>query len=469
MRTRTVLCIGLLTVLCGCSLHTPMQPTPSSAVPDRYSRSLTASDLGLDQPWWNAFTDPQLDELMQGVLQDNLELEQALARVRQAEASRKIAGASRWPTLTAEGDASRSRSVSGTVGDTTGLSAAAAWEVDLWGRLRAQSRAADQRFSATRQDLRGLYVSLSARLADAYFLWQEQQAQLALTEKTIASNADTLKRVERRYRAGLTGALDVYQSRQNLAPAQAARAGRTQALVEAGSTLSLLLGRFPEEPFSLETRSIPMIEVPWGNGLSATLLLQRPDIQAAALRLRALDAGVEAAIADRLPALSLGASVGYSRSTTTGVTLSDLVWNLFTNLTAPLIDGGRRSAEVDRSRAAVEESLAAYRQTLLEAAREVEDALSAAEQNRLRVEGLQREATAADASLRLSTDNYFQGLSDYLEVLSAQRFQFDARSRLLTARRELVSSQVGLARALGGSWTEPWMTQRHSQAVLKGE
>lgn len=463
------LLLGLVLIVNGCSLHTPIQPTPLDPVPERYSRQLSIEELGLDQPWWQVYGDTQLDGVVEWALQSNQDVEQALARIRQNDARRRAVAANQWPSVTAEAEVQRQRTLSDITGETRGFSAASTWEIDLWGKLASRSTAAELRSQASVEELRGVFVGLSAQVADAYFLWQEQTAQLALAEQTASSNADSLARVERRYLAGLTGPLDVYQARQNLATAQAAKASRQQLVVEAASLIDLLMGQFRAEQPSLYPQPLPRIRVPWTAGLSAELLLQRPDVKAAAFQLRAADRELAAAIADRLPSLSVGGSVGQNRSDLSGVTLSGLVWNLFANLSAPLVDGGRRRAEVDRNQAQVDEALAAYRQSLLAAAKEIEDAQSAEVQTRQRVARLEEEAAAADAALRLATDNYFQGLSDYLEVLSAQRFQFDARSRLLLSRRELVGAQVTLARSLGGSWLRVALEKRSGTVLPQGD
>ncbi len=455
--------ISVMTVLVGCTLHTPVQPTPPAPMPEHYQKRLDSAQLGLTVPWWQVFNDAQLDALMTRALRSNLDLEQAWQRLRQAEAGLRIAGAPLWPTLDASGEAGRQGQPSATgdvTGDSRGLSLAAAYEIDLWGKLRSRKTAARLRVRASREDLRSLYLSITAQLADVYFLRMERQAQLVLTDQTIASNADTLQRVERRYRAGTAPALDVHQSRQTLAAARALRPNFQKALNEAETALAVLVGTVAGKGLDLTTVALPDQTVPWNKGVSAGLLLQRPDVQAAALRLRALDQELAAAIADRLPALSLTGAYGHSTSDLTGTTIDGLVWRLFANLTAPLWDGGRRRAEVDRRRGAVAEALAGYRQTLLVAAKEVEDALFAIRMRRTRLANLVDEVAAADASLRLSTNQYFQGLRDYLEVLNAQRLQFDARSRLIATQRDLLSDRITLARALGGGWTEIHVNER---------
>jgi len=455
----------ILPLLAGCSLHRP-QETPLPAPPPSVFLEEADPAPPLER-WWEAFADPQLDRLIAEAFATNRDLEQAWARLQQAEALLRGTAAAQKPSLDLAGSGGRRRQpgyAGAETDDYYTLSAAAAFEVDLWRRLASRTDAARLETSATQADLRAAYVSLAARVADLYYLAREQQAQLELADRNIAAFADTLERVERRYREGLVPALDLYQSRQNLAAARSRRPQYESALATAEHALAVLLGRFPERGLLGPRQDLPLQPPSFPAGVPSQLLARRPDIEAGLLRLQASDARIAAAIAERFPALRLtGAYGGASGELGDLLTSGNIFWNLLLNLAQPLYDGGRRAAEVERSRAVFRENLARYHQQVLTAFREAEDALAAGHASEERIARLREREEASSAALRLSLDRYLYGLSDYLPVLTAQGLHFDAQSQLVSAERQLIADRISLARALGGSWMDDEMTRRLAQ------
>ena len=450
--------------LAACSPHRAQKVTMPGPLPTGF---VAAGDLNAEVPlehWWEDFRDPLLNDLMAEAFAGNLDLEQAYARLKQVEAQARITDSARRPSISLQGAAGRVRQP-GIFGVQTEnsyqLSVAAGFELDVWRKLASRSEAARLDTMAARQELEALYLSLSARLADLYYLAVEQRSQLALVDSTIASFADTLQRVEDRYREGLVPALDVYQSRQNLAAAKATRPAFESNLASAEHALAVLLGRYPDRSAAGSLAELPALEGAFPVGLPATLLQRRPDIVAALSRLQATDARVAAAIADRFPSFNLLANYG-GASNELGSLLDspNIFWNLLVNLAQPIIDGGRRKAEVDRTRALFDENLGFYHQTVLQAFQEVEDALVQERTGARRIELLEQRVVATAGSLRLSTDRYLQGLSEYLPVLTSQISYAEAQSALLQARRQRIVARISLARSLGGTWME--------QEVVKG-
>jgi NodT family efflux transporter outer membrane factor (OMF) lipoprotein len=418
--------------------------------------------LKVDQ-WWRAFNDEHLNLLLDELFANNLELAQAIARMEQVEAAFRITRSAQSPSLAAVGSVSRSRQpgqLDDYIGDNHQLSLAAGFELDLWGKLAALSSAARQELGASQQDVQTLYLGLSARLADLYFLAVEQRAQLELTDQVIDSFSDTASRVENRYRRGLVPAVDMYQARQNLAAAQAARPVFAARLAEAEHAIGVLLGHYPERISGKNPVQVPPAPPLFATGIPAGLISQRPDLQGAWMRVAAADAKVAAAIADRFPSISLSGNYGTLRQEVAVGLVKGEFWSLLGNLALPLVDGGRRRAEVDRNEAVLREAVAAYQQKVLEAFQEVEDALANNYASAQRIELLAETARATGASLRLSTDRYLAGLDDYLPVLTAQRVDADTRSRLIAAQRQLLADRISLARALGGGWMQDQMNAR---------
>ena len=458
------LAVLVVMLLSGCSLHQPAKVELPVDVPPAYleNQSTDVPGLPVDQ-WWLAFNDEHLDLLMDELFAHNLDLTQAIARLEQVEASFRITRSAQSPSLSAGGSVSRSKQpglIDDYIGDNYQLSLAAGFELDLWGKLAALSRAASQELVASQQDVQTLYLGLSARLADLYFLAVEQRSQLVLTDQVIASFSDTAARVENRYRRGLVPAVDMYQARQNLAAAKAARPVFAARLAEAEHAIGVLLGRYPERLSGDNPIQVPAAPVLFAVGIPAGLVSQRPDLQAALQRVAAADARVAAAIADRFPSINLSGNYGTLRQEVAAGLIKGEFWSLLGNLALPVIDGGRRRAEVDRKEAALRETVAAYQQKVLSAFQEVEDALVNNYASAQRIDLLAETARATGASLRLSTDRYLAGLDDYLPVLTAQRVDADTRSRLIAAQRQLLADRISLARALGGGWMQDQMNAR---------
>ena len=447
-------------LIASCTLHQPQPATLPVSVPSVYAEPVGAGEPLVDtERWWKRFGDQGLNALMDEAFAANLDLRQAYARLEQSEALVRASGAAQRPTLDLSGAGGRRRQSVSPLGAVTAdsytLSLPASFEIDLWRKLASRTEAARLDRGASREELKALYLSLSAQVADVYFLAVEQQAQLALTDRNIAAFSDTLERVERRYREGLVPALDVYQSRQNLASARSRRPQFENSLAAAEHALAVLLGRYPGRGV-IEGRGVLPPTIPaFPAGLPSGLLAHRPDVEARLLRLAASDARIAAAIAERFPALRLTGSYG-GQSTELGDLLGagNIFWNLLLNLAQPLYDGGRRAAEVERSRAVFRENLAGYHQSVLSAFREVEDALAAGRTGEERIARLAEAEMASAAALRLALDRYLQGLSEYLPVLTAQGLHFAAQSQLLAARRQLIADRITLARALGGDWMD---------------
>jgi len=450
--------LAAVVLLNGCTVHRPLPIEPASVpLPPSYAEQEGVSRPAVVDEWWRSFDDPELNGLVQEAFAANLEIDQAAARLEQAASVLGVTRAGQWPTLNLRGESRRETSP-GFLGEDSGtshrLSLAAGFELDLWRKLASRAKAARLDLEASRENVRTIYLTLSAQIADLYFLAIEQRAQLALADRNIAAYADTLERVENRYREGVVPALDVYQSRQNLAGARARRPEFSNRLAQTEHALSVLLGRYPGRDPGGEIADLPAAPEQFPAGIPSELLARRPDVKASFLRVKASDARIAAAIADRFPSLNLLGNYGHQ---STAFSTGDIVgtfWNVALDLAQPVFDAGRRAAEVDRTRAVFRENLAAYHQAVLTAFREVEDALAANRSTEERIARLEEREKASRAALRLALDRYLQGLSDYLPVLTAQGLQFDAESQLLAARRQLIADRISLARALGGEWMD---------------
>lgn len=472
-RVFVIYTILLATFFQGCNIHRQQAVTVPSPVPDSFVRQEgpPAESLPIGR-WWETFQDEVVNDLMKEALANNLDLAQSFARLSQLQAVTRQAESVRYPTLTAEAEAGRSRQpgIFGTsTGDNYSLSLAAGYEVDLWNKNTSGSIAAMLEERASREDIRSLFITLSAELVDLYYLAVEQRAQIQLTDGTIASFENTLDLVTRRYVQGLVSALDVYQARQNLSFAKASRPVFEANLAEAEHAIAVLLGRYPERDLAGKMAELPETPEAFPAGLPSQALERRPDVQAEFLRVQASDARVAQAIADRFPSFNLLGNYGRSRTSFSTGDVTGIFWNLLANAALPVIDGGRRKAEVDRTEAAFRESLARYRKVVLSSFQEVENALVNNRTTEERIRKLEERVDATGGTLRLSLDRYLLGISDYLPILTAQSADFTARSQLLAARRQLISDRISLARALGGDWMEEEMEIRRAGPTREGK
>ncbi len=337
-------------------------------------------------------------------------------------------------------------------GRTFGLSLAASYELDVWGRIMSGYRAAELEEEATREDLESTAMTLSAEVADRWLRILEQEELLRILHEQLGTNQTYLELVELRFRKGQVSALDVYQQRQAVSEVQRQIPLVESAAVVLRNDLAVLLGLPPHTKLDLGTYDLTVVPPPPATGVPSDLLLRRPDLRAALARLEASGFQVASARADLLPSFRLNGGIGYNTSTIRYL-LDDWFMSVASGLSGPLFDGFRRQAEVDRARAVMEERLAAYRLVILTAIREVEDALIQERKQREHIEALARQAEEAANALREAGPRYQMALSDYLPVLSAlERTQTLARG-LVSARREALVVRINLYRALGGTWT----------------
>ena len=458
--------IIILAFTMGCTLHRPQEITLSEPVPDKYewaeNEMLTAYK---QNGWWEIFEDEQLNQVMQKAFANNLSLAQASSRIIQFEAIQKQARAAKFPSLKLDGRAARSQSLSVmgvSTGESYNLSVAAGYEIDLWGKLSSKERAREFEKRASNEDMKSLYLTLSAQIADTYYLLAASELQLGLIENTIKSRKATVELVERRYIEGMVSALDVHQAQQTLANVEGRKPEIENTIAVTSHQLSILMGGYPNPNMSQDVPVLPHIQGWFPNGLPSDLLLNRPDIQAEMLRLRSSDEEIGAAIAARFPSINLLADYGRSGSDY-GLSLSSTVWNLVANITMPLIDWGGRKAEVTRREAIFNEKLFHYRETVLKAFKEVEDALVSQKKTEEMLIYLEKEVQSANASLELVLDQYKGGLSNYLPVLTTEILTTDAQTRLIMAQRELISHRISLARACGGTWMASYIDEKKNQ------
>ncbi len=408
--------------------------------------------------WWKVFGDPTLDGLIQRAATDNRDLRIALARVGEARARVGVVRAAGRPQVGIGGGVQASNNIF-TGFETRSVASAgadASWELDVFGRIARQVEAATAEFQATDEDRHDVQVSLFAEVARAYLNIRSLQDQLQAAEKNLSSQGEIQRLTETRFADGLSSRLDVAQSTQVLSESESPVPPLRIGLATEINALAVLLGTNPQdlhtqlrEPAPLPLPQVGQIIV----GVPANLLRQRPDIRAAERRLAAQTARVGVAIADLYPSFSIDGTFGFQNFA--GGNLFDPGSRNFTlgpSFRWQLLDGGRRDAQIEIADAQLEQSVLIYERTLLNALEEVESAMIAFTEQRVRVEALERNQQAADESLHLATKLYQQGLIGFQQVLDAQRSVFGASGSLAEARGLAAQNLVRLYKALGGGW-----------------
>ncbi len=454
-----LLCLAFFSLLfSSCNPFKPQaRQKPAGELPDTFSLYTTEPEPL--QPWWEGFNAPDLNALIDEALADNLTLKVAWSRLNQARALAIQAGAARYPDLTGTAGASstRERTENGTSktesNEDYSLGIISSYELDLWGRIRAEQESALLEASSAREDLNTTAMTLAAEVAQRWVNIIAQRMQKNLLQRQLQTNLTLLELIELRFRMAMVSAVDVYQQKQVVEDIRA-----ELPLVEAQEQLlyhelALLLGKHPQTSLNISRKELPEPSDIPATGLPADLLAARPDLRSAGMRLQAADWQLAAARANRLPAIYLTGSAQYEAGKLE-LLFDNWLLRLSGNLTAPIFDGKRRAAEVDRRAAIVDENLATYRQTVLKAIKEVEDALITESKQREHIKGLEAVVITSRKALEQAGNRYRNGLTDYLPVLTqlltVQRLERD----LIRQQANLVINRINLYRALGGTWTE---------------
>lgn len=470
-------------LLAGCSM-TPSMPTPEAeqTLPDSFATapadSLLPAAAGdtarvASERWWTAFGDSTLTTLVDTVLADNLDLASARARVEELAAQFRIARAPLFPSANASGEYSfqsqpANTGIGGEFGGGRGgpdrfgfstyqASLGLSYEIDFWGRVRDQRKAALSQYFATAADLQTARISVVSQTISTYFQVAALQRQVALGRRNVDLLQQRLAITEDRYARGLVPSFQVFTVRQNLEAAEAEQPQLESDLYDARSRLSTLLGQFAggEQALLPDTLEASPALSPVPAGLPSELLMQRPDVRAGALRLEAARRQIGVARAERLPNLSLtGAGGTQSSDLASLVDLDQRFANFAAQLTAPLFQGGRLQANIDAAEARYKQQAANYEKTVLTAFREVKASLVAYEKARERLRSVTEEVASARSSFETQRDRYERGVGDVLSLLDTERGLIRARTRQAAARLAAVNAKLALHRALGGSWTE---------------
>ena len=440
-RLRLLLCPALLSA-CNLAHQTP---PPIINAPTHWQHAQEGNAV-IDQHWWQAFGSTQLNSLIAEALRSNNDLEAGKQRVEQARAQALIAGAPLWPMLSLGANVNAERSQQGNRDQQTG-SFSIAYEVDLWGSNRARRAAGAALALSENAALAALQLVITAEVTQNYFTLSALDQRQRIAEHYQNSVADTLTIIQARFKAGAVSKLDVLQQQTELATARANLALLKQQVMVAANSLAILLGRPPQradfkiEPFTVFTPPQPIATQP------ASLLQRRPDLHQIEMTLTAAQANITVARAAFYPRLQLNLEPLASTAQPGSVALT-----LLAGLTQPIFQGGQLQGEWQRTLARHAELLANYRQTLLTALTEVENAALTRQQASLREQALNQAVQQARAAYQLSQTRYQVGLIDYPTLLNTQRSLLNAENNQIQAQLDVLIAAANLYKALGGGW-----------------
>jgi len=447
-------------ILAACAT-TPPPGLKAGDVPATFEQKTIANaPMWPAKDWWTNYNDPQLSTLMEQAQANNLDIAQAAARLRQADARARQAGAALLPQVGASAnlDTLYGRANGISVRETdynAGLDVS--YELDFWGKNRDLLDSAKAQLRASQADRATVALSVASGVATTYFQLLSLRERLSVARANLKSAEDILGVVQRRVTAGYSASADLIQQRAALAAQQAQIPALEQQALEARNALAILLGR-PPEGFTVTGESLGGLMPPAvAPGLPSALLARRPDIMAAEANLAAAHADLAAARTAYFPSISLTANGGVAYpalaaaiDTLPGVGLAA---GAGAGLAQIIFDGGRTEGRIEESRAREEELLAAYRAAVIASFSDVENGLGSFAHLGAQESALQEQANQAERVLNAARRRYLAGAADFLVVTDAQRALYTARDQLSDIRRARLTASVALFKAMGGGFT----------------
>ena len=471
MLRRTAVVLPVALTIAGCAVG-PEYHRPEVTAPQKFRAQLGPAEAGslADLPWWQVFNDKALQSLITQALAGNYDLKVAVTRIDEARAQVAVVRADLYPQVGYQANVAREKSfiplpqLQGNVTYNSFQAALnAAWEFDVWGRIRRSSEAATAGLYAQEDVRRGVMLSLVSDIAANYFLLIELDRQLAIAQESATTYKQTLDLFTQRFQAGRDSKLGMVRAQAAYDGSSAAIAALNRAITQQENAICVLLGAYPrhiERGTQLERQVMPATPI----GLTSDLLQRRPDIMQAEQVMIGANAQIGAAVANYFPRIGLSALYGAQ-----GVQVEDLfksnfsIWSIAAGLTGPIFQGGRLRANVRAQEAFWDESIAQYEQTVTVAFRETSDALIAQQTLVDQRKALEGQVQANREAVDLAMQRYDGGRASYFEVLDAEQALFPSEDALAQTQRDQLVAVVSLYKALGGGWNlkdEEWSQPR---------
>lgn len=475
---------SLTALLSACTVG-PDYHAPQPVMPEHWLETTApAADAGSDlSAWWHGFNDERLNRLVERVLQNNLDLKAATARIQTARAERLATDAKSWPTINASTAYQRQRispnallgalgsiqggsqtksssllSTLGPIGQPFSLFQAgfdSSWELDLFGSISRQQEVAAANADAIIENLHDVQLSLAAETARLYLELSAQQAQLVIAEDRVKTQTELYRLAAASYQEGMVTALDVQQAKAEQETAESSLAPLTAQLKNTRHALALLSG-LPPGGLETELAGVPAV-IPMPPviqpGMPADLLRRRPDIRQAERSVASASAAIGAAVAEMFPKLTLTGTAGFQSQDLSNFTnMSSGFYGFGPRLSLPIFQAGRLKANVEAQEARHQEALAAYDKSVLTALKEVEDGLATIQGEHSRRLALEQAEQTARQAAETALAYYSEGETNLQSVLDSRRVWHNAREQLVQSRSNWATAHVALFKALGGGW-----------------
>ncbi|MFM8331329.1 MAG: efflux transporter outer membrane subunit, partial [Candidatus Methylumidiphilus sp.] len=465
---RRVLSLTAALLLSACAVGPDYAP-PKTDIPPRWTQTAPAASAQPMDDWWKSFNDPLLNQLIAEAIQSNLDVKLAETRIREARANRTGTLAAGLPSFGARSDLTRRRNNINASGQSAAAGAFgvgnqiinifqagfdASWELDLFGAVRRAVESADAVLQSEEETRRDTLITLLGEVARNYIELRANQQLLAVTRDNLRSQEDTLALTRIRRQAGLSSELETAQSEGLTAETRAQAPTYEAAAQRAIHALSVLLG---QPPGTLAPRLDPPGPLPASAAaglaeLPADVVRRRPDIRRAERKLAAANAEIGVAMAELYPRVKLSAFLGLQNTSLAGFTPIGKSWAMASSVTMPLFNWGRIQANITAKEAQNDGALLSYQAAVLQAYKEVEDALAGLAEAERRIAALNQSVEAQRLAFTLASERWRNGLSAYLDVLLAERGVFQSQRELVQAQSQQAAQHVALYKALGGGW-----------------
>lgn len=470
----------VMLVLSGCTVG-PEYKRPKVAV-DPSFHNATPSIYGANEPlteFWSQFQDPLLNRLIAEGISSNYDLKIAVARLREARALRRETNYDRFPTVTTQANFTKSRlSKDQGQGFPSNLlqnelfdaGFDTSWEIDFFGRVRRSVQAATAAEQATAYDVAAVQVSITSEIARNYMELRGLQTQLAVAQRNVDNQSNTLDITQARLDAGRGTAFDTERAQAQLSSTRAIIPTIKTQIAFAENRLAVLTGRAPSALIDELNHEIPVPALPEKIDVSSPeeLLRRRPDISAAERRLASQTALVGVSVADLFPRVVFSGNFSLNAGAINDLgTSGSSSYTFGPSVTWPAFNLGRVRARIRASEARNDEALAAYQKTVLEAIEETENSLVALEQARARRDQLEQAAKASKNAAELARVRFDGGIADFLQVLDAERTELDAEDRLAESQTQTATATIAVYKALGAGFSVANATPNQPVASTK--
>jgi multidrug efflux system outer membrane protein len=449
-------------ILSSCMVGPNFNEPEFDDLPDEFRFSDEYDRQEVNLVWWELFDDPVLVSLVNTALVQNKDLLIAISRIEEARSFLVFTKADLYPRFDLQGGANKGNFNGGIISSDSDepknsafISPVVNWEIDFWGKFRRANESARAQLLATEYAKKTVQISLISEVVGSYFMLLDFKERLRVAEQTLESREESLVIIQKRFDRGVIPEIDLNQAQVQKEIAAASVPVYKRLIANTENALSILLGTFPQEiktDLDLYQQTIPP-NVPVG--LPSSLLERRPDILEALYFIQAQNALIGVAVAQRFPAISLSGAAGAATNDAAQMTIDGFAWNIAAGLAGPIFNFGQDKSRVEIEESRTEQALYNYQNVVLNAFREVSDALVDIQTYREQIAALVKQVKAAENANRLSKMRYDQGFSSYLEVLDSERAQFAAQLDLSQATQEYYNAYVRLYKALGGGWITP--------------